>query len=43
MWYFFFLFCVVIGLVQGIFGDNSVPGYKPSRNLIDFFFPGMYD
>ena len=43
MLYAFFMFCVAMGLIKGIFCDNSVPGYKPSRNLIDFFFPGMYD
>ncbi len=43
MWYFFFLFCVIIGVVKGIWFDEATPGFKPSRNLLDFFFPGMYD
>jgi len=43
MMYFFFLFCIIFGIVKGIWFDEATPGFKPSRNLLDFFFPGMYD
>jgi len=42
MYYFAFLICLILGVIRGLH-QLYTPSYpvKPSKNLLDFLFPGI--
>ena len=42
MYYYLLLFCLIAGVIKGLFFAENDPRFRPSKNLVDFLIPGLY-